>query len=80
VLSLVLFGAVISTMVSASIGVTSLLVGGATSWGARSRPVANLVAWRHGRRFDRLGLRAQTGPIAAASAQPGELGDVKTGP
>jgi anti-anti-sigma factor len=32
VLSLVAFGAVISTMVSASIGVTSLLIGGAISW------------------------------------------------
>jgi anti-anti-sigma factor len=32
VLSLVLFGAVISTMASASIGVTSLLIGGTTSW------------------------------------------------
>ena len=32
VLSLVVFGAVLSTTVSATVGVTSLLIGGATSW------------------------------------------------
>ena len=76
VLWLVVLGAVVSTTVSATIGVASLLVGDAVTWGDCRVDLADVVARGHGRRSDRRSRAADRAhPVAVpAGARPGRRG------